>query len=48
MTIAERWLLPDGIEEILPPQAARIEALRRALLDEYRAWGYDLLQPPSA
>lgn len=48
MTIAERWLLPDGIEEILPPQAARIEALRRALLDEYRAWGYDLLQPPTA
>ncbi|WP_320827154.1 ATP phosphoribosyltransferase regulatory subunit [Reinekea sp.] len=48
MTIAERWLLPDGIEEILPPQAARIETLRRALLDEYRAWGYDLLQPPSA
>jgi ATP phosphoribosyltransferase regulatory subunit len=48
MTIAERWLLPEGIEEILPPQAARIEALRRALLDEYRAWGYDLLQPPSA
>jgi|TARA_B110000503_G_scaffold115345_1_gene173626 ATP phosphoribosyltransferase regulatory subunit len=48
MTISERWLLPDGIEEILPPQAARIEALRRALLDEYRVWGYDLLQPPSA
>ncbi len=48
MTIAERWLLPDGIEEILPPQAARIEALRRTLLDSYRAWGYDLLQPPSA
>lgn len=48
MTIAERWLLPDGIEEILPPEAARIEALRRTLLDEYRVWGYDLLQPPIA
>lgn len=48
MTIAERWLLPDGIEEILPPEAARIEALRRLLLDEYRAWGYDLVIPPSA
>ena len=48
MTIAERWLLPEGIEEILPPQAARIESLRRALLDEYRVWGYDLLQPPTA
>lgn len=48
MTIAERWLLPEGIEEILPPQAARIEALRRALLDEYHRWGYDLLHPPTA
>lgn len=48
MTIAERWLLPDGIEEVLPPEAARIEALRRLLLDEYRAWGYDLVIPPSA
>lgn len=48
MTIAERWLLPDGIEEILPPEAARIEALRRLLLDEYRAWGYDLVIPPNA
>ena len=48
MTIAERWLLPDGIEEILPPEAARIEALRRTLLDEYRVWGYELLQPPLA
>ncbi|MHA7880049.1 MAG: ATP phosphoribosyltransferase regulatory subunit [Saccharospirillum sp.] len=48
MTIAERWLLPDGIEEILPPEAARIEALRRLLLDEYRLWGYDLVIPPSA
>jgi ATP phosphoribosyltransferase regulatory subunit len=48
MTIAERWLLPDGIEEILPPEAARIEALRRTLTDEYKVWGYDLLQPPMA
>jgi ATP phosphoribosyltransferase regulatory subunit len=48
MTIAERWLLPDGIEEVLPPEAARIEALRRLLLDEYRTWGYDLVMPPSA
>jgi ATP phosphoribosyltransferase regulatory subunit len=48
MSIAERWLLPDGIEEVLPPEAARIEALRRLLLDEYRTWGYDLVIPPSA
>lgn len=48
MSIADRWLLPAGIEEILPPQALRVESLRRALLDEYRVWGYDLLQPPMA
>ena len=34
MATAERWLLPDGIEEILPPRAARLEQLRRDLLDE--------------
>lgn len=42
----ERWLLPEGIEEVLPPQAARLEALRRALLDMYQSWGYDLVIPP--
>ena len=31
MTIADRWLLPDGMDEVLPPQATRMEALRRAL-----------------
>ena len=29
MTTADRWLLPDGVEDILPPVAARIEQLRR-------------------
>lgn len=41
-----RWLLPDGIEELLPDQAARLEQLRRELLDLYRAWGYQLIIPP--
>lgn len=26
MATVDRWLLPDGIEEVLPPEAARIEA----------------------
>ena len=38
----ERWLLPAGIEEVLPPQARVIEGLRRDLLDLYQGWGYDL------
>jgi ATP phosphoribosyltransferase regulatory subunit len=42
----ESWLLPAGIEEILPPQAERLEWLRRRLLDIYRSWGYELVIPP--
>lgn len=46
MSIADRWLLPDGIEELLPAQAARAEHLRRQLLDLYVSWGYELVMPP--
>ncbi len=46
MTDSNRWLLPDGIEEVLPPQARCAEALRRELLDLYRSWGYELVIPP--
>jgi ATP phosphoribosyltransferase regulatory subunit len=46
MTIADRWLLPDGMDEVLPPQASRMEELRRALLDLYHRWGYDQVMPP--
>ncbi|WP_086481706.1 ATP phosphoribosyltransferase regulatory subunit [Oceanospirillum sanctuarii] len=48
MTIADRWLLPDGMEEVLPPQARQIEELRRELLDLFHTWGYDLVFPPPA
>ena len=46
MTTHERWLLPDGIDEVLPAAAARIEQLRRQLLDLYGGWGYQLVIPP--
>lgn len=46
MTYADRWLLPDGIEEILPDEARPIDLLRRALLELYRSWGYDMVIPP--
>lgn len=46
MTNADRWLLPDGVEEILPGEAQQIENLRRGLLDLYRCWGYELVIPP--
>ncbi len=46
MSTADRWQLPDGIEEVLPQQAAAVERLRRQLLDLYRSWGYQLVIPP--
>jgi len=46
MINSNRWLLPDGIEEVLPPMAGRVESLRRNLLDLYKSWGYDLVIPP--
>lgn len=46
MTTADRWLLPDGVEELLPGQAGRAEQLRRQLLDLYYSWGYELVMPP--
>jgi len=46
MAKTDRWLLPEGIDEVLPPQAQRLESLRRQLLDFYRGWGYELVIPP--
>ncbi len=41
-----RWLLPEYIEDILPVEAARIERLRRAILDLFAESGYALVMPP--
>ena len=46
MATVDRWLLPDGIEEVLPPEAARIEAARRQVLDLFQCWGYELVVTP--
>ncbi len=40
------WLLPEYIEDILPAEAARIERLRRRVLDLFETWGYELVMPP--
>jgi ATP phosphoribosyltransferase regulatory subunit len=42
----DRWLLPEGIEELLPPRAAQLEATLRQLLDLFNSWGYELVMPP--
>ncbi|MDR1662035.1 MAG: ATP phosphoribosyltransferase regulatory subunit [Azoarcus sp.] len=41
-----RWVLPDYIQDVLPDEAARLESLRRRLLDAFRARGYQLVMPP--
>ncbi|MDP2128655.1 MAG: ATP phosphoribosyltransferase regulatory subunit [Pseudohongiella sp.] len=46
MTRADRWLLPEGVEEVLPPQALQLETLRRDILDLYQSWGYELVITP--
>ena len=40
------WVLPEFIEDILPAEAARIERLRRGILDLFRSHGYELVMPP--
>lgn len=41
-----RWLLPEGVDEALPPRADHIERISRRLLDLYVSWGYELVIPP--
>ncbi len=40
------WVLPEYIEDILPPEARRIESLRAQLLELFRVHGYELVMPP--
>ncbi len=40
-----RWLLPDGVQETLPPAALSVDLLRRKVLQMYHCWGYDLVMP---
>lgn len=42
-----RWLLPENLSDLLPTEARRVEDLRRRLLDLYRTYGYELVQPPT-
>lgn len=42
----DRWLLPDGVNELLPEDAWRVESLRRMIMDNAYRWGYELVMPP--
>ena len=46
MNITNRWLLPEGIEEILPPKAIQLEHMCREIIDLFTAWGYEFVIPP--
>ncbi|MFK7890329.1 MAG: ATP phosphoribosyltransferase regulatory subunit, partial [Granulosicoccus sp.] len=41
-----RWQLPDGVSELLPAEAWRLELLRRSIMDNSFCWGYQLVMPP--
>jgi ATP phosphoribosyltransferase regulatory subunit len=40
------WQLPDGVDELLPIAAWRVEHLRRRIMDCCHAWGFELVMPP--
>ena len=40
------WLLPENIADVLPSEARKIEELRRAIIDNFRLYGYELVMPP--
>ena len=40
------WLLPEGIEEVLPGDALDLDRLRQKLLKVFATWGYELVIPP--
>lgn len=42
------WFTPEGIEDLLPEQAKKLEFYRRQLLDGFETSGYELVLPPIA
>lgn len=46
-TRSDRWLLPEAVDELLPPRAMALERLRQAVLASYERWGYELVMPPT-
>ncbi|QCU90313.1 ATP phosphoribosyltransferase regulatory subunit [Thiomicrorhabdus sediminis] len=42
------WFTPEGLEDLLPPQAQKLELYRRKLIDGFELSGFDLVLPPIA
>ncbi|MBL4623153.1 MAG: ATP phosphoribosyltransferase regulatory subunit, partial [Immundisolibacteraceae bacterium] len=43
-----QWLLPAGIEDVLPPRVRLLEQGRQTTLQLFDEWGYDQVIPPLA
>ena len=46
MVNSANWLLPEGVEEILPAEAHQLEMLRRSVLDDLVSKDFQLVMPP--
>ena len=46
MVNSANWLLPEGVEEILPAEAHELEMLRRNVLDDLVSKDFQLVMPP--
>lgn len=46
MFTRDSWLLPEGIEEVFPNEAERLDRLGRRMIDRFSTWGYRLVMPP--
>ncbi len=46
MVKKNNWILPEGIDALLPADAARLEMMRRELLNLFQSWGYQYVIPP--
>jgi len=42
----KKWILPEGIEDILPEQAYWLELKRREVIETFMSYGYGLVIPP--
>ncbi|BCN93234.1 ATP phosphoribosyltransferase regulatory subunit [Thiomicrorhabdus immobilis] len=42
------WFTPEGLEDLLPPQAQKLEYYRRKLVDGFELSGFEMVLPPIA
>ncbi|WP_029407426.1 ATP phosphoribosyltransferase regulatory subunit [Thiomicrorhabdus sp. Milos-T2] len=42
------WFTPEGLEDLLPPQAQKLEFYRRKLVDGFELSGFEMVLPPLA